>query len=151
VVDLHGLRVLIVDDNATNRTILEGWVSGWGMKPTATADGPAAMSALWRGIASNEPITLVLLDTRMPGTDGIELARGILQTPELKACRVILLTSEDRPGDAARCRALGITAVLMKPVQQEELLDNIYRALSQEGGRSAVADFRTRHIDYDSR
>jgi len=98
------------------------------------------MSALWRGIASNEPFTLVLLDARMPGTDGFELARGISQTPELNACWVILLTSEDRPGDAARCRALGITAVLMKPVQQEELLDNIYRALSQPAGISAVAD-----------
>src|SRR5260370_1059535 len=140
VVDLHELRVLIVDDNATNRTILETWVSGWGMKATATADGPAAMSALWRGIASNEPFSLLLLDGRMPGTDGFELARGILQTPELNACRIILLTSEDRPGDAARCRALGNSAVLMKPVQQEELLDNIYRALSQQAGISAVAE-----------
>jgi two-component system, sensor histidine kinase and response regulator len=140
VVDLHGLRVLIADDNATNRTILEGWVSGWGMKPTATADGPAAMSALWRGIASSEPFTLVLLDARMPGTDGFELARGILQTPELNACRIILLTSEDRPGNAARSRALGIAAVLMKPVQQEELLDNIYRALSQPASVSTFAE-----------
>jgi CheY-like chemotaxis protein len=51
VVDLHGLRVLIVDDNATNRTILQGWASAWGMIPTVTADGPAAMIALWRGVA----------------------------------------------------------------------------------------------------
>jgi len=127
VVDLHGLRVLIVDDNATNRTILQGWASAWGMIPTVTADGPAAMIALWRGVASKEPFALVLLDARMPGTDGLELAKGISQTPELGACRIILLTSDDRPGDAKRYRATGVSALLMKPVQQEELLDNIYR------------------------
>src|SRR6476620_3994361 len=65
VVDLHGLRVLIVDDNATNRMILQGWASGWGMIPIEAADGPAAMSALWRGVASKEPFSLVLLDARM--------------------------------------------------------------------------------------
>ena len=140
VVDLHGLRVLIVDDNATNRTILQGWASAWGMVPTATADVPAAMSALWRGVASKEPFALVLLDARMPGTDGLELAKGISQTPELSACRIILLTSDDRPGDARRYRALRISAVLMKPVQQEELLDNIYRVLSHGAVGTEIAE-----------
>jgi two-component system sensor histidine kinase/response regulator len=144
VVDLHGLRVLIVDDNATNRTILQGWASAWGMAPTATADVPAAMSALWRGVASKEPFALVLLDARMPGTDGLELAKGISQTPELSACRIILLTSDDRPGDARRLRALRISAVLMKPVQQEELLDNIYRVLSHGAvGTETAKSIRT--------
>ena len=140
VVDLHGLRVLIVDDNATNRTILQGWASAWGMIPTATADVPAAMSALWRGVASKEPFALVLLDARMPGTDGLELAKGISQTPELSTCRIILLTSDDRPGDARRYRALRISAVLMKPVQQEELLDNIYRVLSHGAVGTEIAE-----------
>jgi PAS domain S-box-containing protein len=140
VVDLHSLRVLIVDDNATNRTILQGWASAWGMTPTATSDVPAAMSALWRGVASKEPFTLVLLDARMPGTDGLELAKGISQTPELNTCRIILLTSDDRPGDAKRYRALRISAVLMKPVQQEELLDNIYRVLSHGAVGTEIAE-----------
>jgi two-component system sensor histidine kinase/response regulator len=140
VVDLHGLRVLIVDDNATNRTILQGWASAWGMVPTATADGPAAMSALWRGVASREPFALVLLDARMPGTDGLELAKGISQTPELSTCRIILLTSDDRAGDARRDRALRISALLMKPVQQEELLDNIYRVLSHAAAGTEIAE-----------
>jgi CheY-like chemotaxis protein/HPt (histidine-containing phosphotransfer) domain-containing protein len=131
VVDLHGLRALIVDDNETNRVILQGWATGWGMIPTAVSDVPTAMSTLWRGVASKEPFALVLTDKRMPGTDGLELARAILQTPELNTCRSILLTSDDRPGDAARYRALGLSAVLMKPVQQEELLDHVYRVLSQ--------------------
>jgi two-component system sensor histidine kinase/response regulator len=140
VVDLHGLRVLIVDDNATNRTILHGWAGAWGMNPTATADVPAAMSALWRGVASKEPFALVLLDARMPGMDGLELAKEISQTPELSTCRIILLTSDDRPGDARRYRDLRISAVLMKPVQQEELLDNIYRVLSHGAHGTGVAE-----------
>jgi len=140
VVDLHGLRVLIVDDNATNRTILHGWASAWGMIPTGTGDVPAAMSALWRGVASKEPFALVLLDARMPGTDGLELAKEILQTPELSTCRITLLTSDDRPGDAKRYRALRISAVLMKPVQQEELLDNVYRVLSHGAVPTAIAE-----------
>jgi two-component system sensor histidine kinase/response regulator len=148
VVDLHGLRVLIVDDNATNRTILHGWASAWGMIPTGTGDVPAAMSALWRGVASKEPFALVLLDARMPGTDGLELAKEILQTPELSTCRIILLTSDDRPGDAKRYRALRISAVLMKPVQQEELLDNVYRVLSHGAVPTAIAEsIRTTALD----
>jgi PAS domain S-box-containing protein len=148
VVDLHGVRVLIVDDNATNRTILQGWASAWGMIPTATADVPAAMSALWRGVASKEPFALVLLDARMPGTDGLELAKGISQTPELSTCRIILLSSDDRAGDTRRYRALRISAVLMKPVQQEELLDNIYRVLSHEAvGTEFAESIRTATLD----
>jgi two-component system, sensor histidine kinase and response regulator len=144
VVDLHGLRVLIVDDNATNREILQGWAIGWGMIPTQTDDVPAAMSALWRAVASKEPFALVLLDARMPGTDGLELAKGISQTPELSNCRIILLTSDDRPGDARRYRTLRISAVLMKPVQQEELLDNIYRVLSHgTAGTEITESIRT--------
>src|SRR5206468_1360461 len=87
-----------------------------------------------------EPFALVLLDVRMPGTDGLELAKGISQTPELSNCRIILLTSDDRPGDAKRYRALRISAVLMKPVQQEELLDDIYRVLSHEGVWTEIAE-----------
>jgi len=148
VVDLHGVRVLIVDDNATNRTILQSWASAWGMIPTATADMPVAMSALWRGVASKEPFALVLLDARMPGTDGLELAKGISQTPELSTCRIILLSSDDRAGDTRRYRALRISAVLMKPVQQEELLDNIYRVLSHEAvGTEFAESIRTATLD----
>jgi two-component system sensor histidine kinase/response regulator len=140
VVDLHGLRVLIVDDNTTNRTILHGWARAWRMISTATADVPAAMSALWRGVASKEPFALVLLDARMPGMDGLELAKEISHTPELSTCQIILLTSDDRPGDARRYRALRISAVLMKPVQQEELLDNIYRVLSHGPMGTEIAE-----------
>src|SRR5262249_47427713 len=128
--DLHGLRVLIVDDNETNRVILQGWASSWGMIPTSAAGVPAAISALWRGFATKEPFALGLVDKRMPGAGGLELAKSISQTAELDGCRVILLTSDDRPGNTAQYRGLRLSAVLMKPVQQEELLDHVYRVLS---------------------
>jgi two-component system sensor histidine kinase/response regulator len=143
VVDLHGLRVLIVDDNATNRLILDGWVTGWGMKPTSAANG-GAMDELHRAAASGQPFSLLLLDSRMPGIDGFELAKAVLNTPQLSACRIILLTSEESPEEMARYRALGINTILMKPVQQEELLDNIYRVLSKATDRTASG--KTVHI-----
>ncbi|WP_406694444.1 PAS domain S-box protein [Singulisphaera sp. Ch08] len=131
LVDLNGLRVLIVDDNATNRQILEESLRGWKTEPMAVGDGLKALDALWRGVALGRPFSLVLLDARMPGTDGLALAARILQSPELSASRIILLTSEDLHGDIARYRALGIAAYTMKPVQQEELLEIIHRVLSR--------------------
>ena len=131
LVDLHGLRVLVVDDNATNRQILEEWLRGWHTEPLAVADGFKALEALWRGVATGRPFALVLLDVRMPGTDGLAVAESILRNPELAATRIILLTSEDLHGDIARYRQLGIAAYAMKQVPQEELLEIIYRVLSR--------------------
>jgi PAS domain S-box-containing protein len=130
-VDLRGLRVLIVDDNATNRLILEEWLRGWQTEPTAVGDGLTALNTLWRAVALGRPYSLVLLDGRMPGVDGLALAAEISQSPQLADCRVILLTSEDQPGGLARRRELGIAAVARKPIQQEELLETAQRVLSR--------------------
>jgi two-component system, sensor histidine kinase and response regulator len=131
LVEIHGLRVLVVDDNATNRQILEGWLRGWRTEPTVVAGGLEALDALWRASASGRPFSLVVLDARMPGVDGPALAKRILQSPELSPTRIILLTSDDLHGEVARFRELGIAAYAMKPVQQEELLEIIYRVLSR--------------------
>ena len=128
---LHNLPVLVVDDNATNRRILEEWLRGWQMKPVAVGDGLAALDALWHGAACGRPYALVLLDARMPDTDGLALAAQIRQRAELSATRIILLTSGDRPGDLARFRELRVNAHLLKPVQQDELLETIYRVMSR--------------------
>jgi PAS domain S-box-containing protein len=129
---LHGLRVLIVDDNATNRRILEEWLRGWRMAPAAVGDGLAALDALWDAVAVGQPYALVLLDARMPDTDGLALAAKIRKRAELSATRIILLTSGDRPGDPDRSRALRIDAHLLKPVQQDELLDTFYQVLGRD-------------------
>src|SRR5262249_57834984 len=128
---LHNLPVLVVDDNATNRRILEEWLRGWQMKPVAVGDGVAAMDALWHGTACGRPYPLVLLDARMPDTDGLALAAYIRQRDELAATRIILLTSGDRPGDLVRFREQRVDAQLLKPVQQDELLQTIYRVMSR--------------------
>ncbi len=133
---LRDLRVLIVDDNATNRHILVEWLRGWQMEPTAAGDGAAAMSALWQGVAQDRPHALVLLDARMPDMDGVALAAIIRQRAELSGSRIILLTSGDRPGDLERHPGLRIDAHLLKPVQQEELLETIYHVMDRTGGEA---------------
>ena len=138
--DLRGLRVLIVDDNATNRLILEEWLRGWQTEPTAVGDGLTALKTLWRAVALRQPYALALVDGRMPGLDGLALAAEIAHTPELAECRIILLTSEDRPDSLTRQREAGIAAVARKPVQQEELLETVVRVLSRSGPEQASED-----------
>jgi CheY-like chemotaxis protein/HPt (histidine-containing phosphotransfer) domain-containing protein len=136
---LQGLRVLVVDDNPTNRHILEEWLSGWQMEPVAVGDGLAAMGGLWDAVSVGRPYPLVLLDARMPDTDGLALAARIRERASLSAVRIILLTSDHRPGDAARSRELRIDAHLLKPIQQDELLETIYRVMTRAQGDAPMA------------
>jgi CheY-like chemotaxis protein len=131
---LQGLRVLVVDDNPTNRHILQEWLTGWQMEAVAVGDGLAALGALWDAVSVGRPYPLVLLDARMPDTDGLALAARIRERAVLSDVRIILLTSDHRPGDAARSRELRIDAHLLKPVQQDELLETIYRVMSRAQG-----------------
>ena len=127
---LEGLPVLIVDDNATNRAVLGETLTHWQMRPTAVGDGFAAVAALKRAVAAGEPFPLVLLDAVMPDVDGFAVAGQIQRDPELAGATVMMLSSADRGGDAARCRKLGVACYLCKPVAQSDLLDAILRALS---------------------
>jgi PAS domain S-box-containing protein len=131
---LDNLPVLIVDDNATNRHILEKWLRDWQMAPTAVSHGMAAMDALWHRAANGRPYALVLLDARLADTDGLTVAAMIRERPELSTTRIILLTSGERNGDSARIRQLRIDARLLKPVQQDELLQTIYEVMSRKNG-----------------
>src|SRR5262249_13047558 len=137
-VDLRGLRVLVVDDNATNRLILEEWLRGWGTEPTVVADGLTALNSLWRAVAVGRPSGLVLPDGRLAGVDGLALAAEVAQNPELTGSRIVLLTSEDQPASLARKRELGIAAVATKPIQQEELHDTVCRVLARTASGPAV-------------
>jgi two-component system, sensor histidine kinase and response regulator len=131
--------VLVVDDNPTNRHILVEWLTGWQMEPVAVGDGLAAMGALWDAVSVGRPYPLVLLDARMPDTDGLALAARIRERAALSSIRIILLTSEHRPGEPARSRELRIDAHLLKPVQQDELLETIYRVMSEAQGDALTA------------
>ena len=118
----------------TNRRIREEWLRRWQTAPDrGRGDGAAAMKMLWRGVALGRPYAPVLLDARMPDMDGLPLAAIIRQCAEPAGSRIVLSTSGDRPGDLARLRELRIDAHLLKPAQQDELLETIYRVLGRTG------------------
>jgi two-component system sensor histidine kinase/response regulator len=137
-IKLRDMRVLIVDDNETNRHILEQWLHGWQMQPLAVGDGLAALDALWHAVSSGHPYPLVLLDARMPDTDGLVLEAKIRQRNDLAATRIILLTSGERIDDMPRIREARLDAHLLKPVEQRELLETICRVVNGAGGEKSV-------------
>jgi PAS domain S-box-containing protein len=142
---LRDLHTLIVDDNFTNRRVLHGMLERWGMRPTAVEGGRAALQALEIAKSTGHPFPLILLDGQMPEMDGFSLAECIQKNPGLVGATIMMLTSAGHLGDAARCRELGISAYLVKPVRQGELLDAICHALSKERGEKA-APLVTRHL-----
>ena len=129
-INVRDLPVLVVDDNATNRLILEEILTKWQMKPKAVADGRAALAEMKRAAASGEPFALVLADALMPEMDGFTLIEQIKQHPELARASLLMLSSADQSRDIVRCRQLGVSSYLMKPIKQSELLDAIMTALS---------------------
>ncbi len=128
-VRLAGLPVLIVDDNATNRRILEETVKRWGMKPTAVDGARAALTVLRQAVANKTTFPLILIDCMMPEVDGFTLAEEMQQDPVIAQATVMMLSSANQSGDAARCRDLGIAAYVVKPVQRPELLQAIVKVL----------------------
>jgi len=126
---LENVPVLVVDDNATNRRILDAMLRYWGMLPTLANSGEAALLALSDAKKFSRPFSLVLVDSQMPGMDGFTLAERIKEDPELAGVTIMMLTSAGQRGDAARCRELGVAAYLIKPIRQSELLEAILEAL----------------------
>jgi two-component system sensor histidine kinase/response regulator len=127
---LSGVKVLIVDDNRTNRRILEGLVKRWGMNPSVAPDGEKALLELSAARLANEPYGLILTDMHMPKMDGFGLVEEIKERSDLSTATIMMLTSGGQRGDAARCGELGIAAYLMKPVRQSELREAIARVLN---------------------
>jgi signal transduction histidine kinase/DNA-binding response OmpR family regulator len=141
---LKGMRVLVVDDNLTNRRILERLLAGWGMKPTLADNGRQALETLAQAREAHKPFPLVLTDGNMPEMDGFQLAEEIRKNPELSGATVMMLTSGGQRGDAARCRELGLAGYLTKPVGQGELLDAVLRVAGSKGSTEKPAVV-TRH------
>ena len=122
---LEGLRVLVVDDHATNRRIVEEMLTSWRMAPTAVADAESAMKELRRASATGRRYHAVIADCQMPDVDGVMLARRIRRNRQLRDIPIIMLTSVGRGDEAARVRRLGIDAYLAKPVTHSDLLDTL--------------------------
>jgi two-component system sensor histidine kinase/response regulator len=144
-VDLQHLPVLIVDDNATNRRLLEEMVIGWGMVPTLAADASEALVALRGAQASGKRFPLVLTDFQMPDADGFTLAGIIKHDPAIADTTVVMFTSVGQAGDAARCQQAGIAAYLPKPIKRSELRSAIMVALSVRSGETDRPELVTRH------
>jgi two-component system, sensor histidine kinase and response regulator len=129
MVDVRDLPVLVVDDNATNRRILQEMLSRWQMRPTMVDSGRQALARLEQAREQGEPFAMVLLDAHMPEMDGFTVAMHMQQDPALAGTTILMLSSADLAGDTARCREVGIARHLMKPITQAELWDAILTAL----------------------
>jgi signal transduction histidine kinase/CheY-like chemotaxis protein/HPt (histidine-containing phosphotransfer) domain-containing protein len=121
--ELEGLKVLVVDDNATNRTILDQTLRSWRMRPTCVDSGRAALDALVAAADDRTPFEVAVLDYHMPEMDGVELARAIRDDPRLATTRLALLTSSAGRGDASTSEQAGVDAFLTKPVRHSALFD----------------------------
>jgi signal transduction histidine kinase/DNA-binding response OmpR family regulator len=142
---LRDLRVLVVDDNKTNRMILLKVLANWHMRPLEADGGEAAMAALDQAVEAGDGFPLVLLDAQMPCMDGFTLAEQIMQNPNWRSATVLMLSSAGLRGDAERCRKLGVAAYLTKPIKQSELLGAILTALGRNPQTEARPLLVTRH------
>ena len=143
-VNLSDIRILGVDDNATNRTILTKTLEGFGCRVNTVASGSKAIEVLRNALRDGDPYQVVLLDMQMPGMDGEQTARAIKGDPALRGVHIIVLTSIGQRGDAAHMEALGCSGYLLKPVRQHML----YEALGAVLGRKEEKEpaIITRHM-----
>ena len=148
---VRGAHILIVDDNATNRTILNKTLISFGGFPEEVSNGKDALSLLRRSIEKDRAFDAVLLDHQMPGMDGEDVARAIQADSRLRDLRLLILTSVGQRGDAKKFKNLGCSAYLTKPVRQSQLLDALTEALvdveepAKEAEQPSRPDIITRH------
>ena len=134
----------MVDDNSTNRHFLVEVLRRWKMIPTEADGGQRALDLLEQSKRARNPYAVILLDSQMPDVNGFAVAEFVKRDPELAGAVILMLTSGGQPGDAARCRQLGIAAYLMKPVKQSEILEAILLAFGAPSGLSSLP-LVTRH------
>jgi two-component system sensor histidine kinase/response regulator len=144
--ELRGLKVLVVDDNASNRKFFDELLSSWSVRVKTIADGDTAWELLSAAAGSNEPYQMVLVDALMPGISGFDLIKRLKADPRLAETRAIVLTSASRRGDGVLCRRLGIDAYLTKPVKHSELCSAMLTVLGKRAaGETEDEMLVTRH------
>lgn len=148
---LENVRVIIVDDNESNRIILSETVRSWGMLPETVGDSQTAMRIIDEASRSGHPFSLALVDFMMPGMNGFELAESLSQSTTSNIDKIIMLTSGGQRGDAAKCQELGIAAYLMKPIKQSDLLDAILMTMKKCHAPEARTPLITRHSVREAR
>jgi signal transduction histidine kinase/CheY-like chemotaxis protein len=135
---LRGVKVLIVDDNRTNRRILEGMLVRWEMKTFSVETGEEALVELEAAQQAGVAYPLVITDLLMPGMDGFHLVEQIRSRPNLCTATIMMLTSAGTRGDSERCRKLEVAAYLMKPIRQSELREAVARVLGAREQKGAI-------------
>lgn len=142
----QGLSVLVVDDNATSRTVLSEMLANWDMKAVEAKNSREAIVLLNRAVKAGKGFDIVLIDANMPDIDGFTLAGWVKKDPVLGAnTRIIMMTAAGIRGDTQRCRQLGVEAHLSKPIKQSALLDAIMMTLAQPGSVEKGEEPLTRH------
>ena len=149
---LTGMNVCIVDDNATNCTLLEHYAKDWGLRHATAFSGAEALATMRAASQRGEAFDLALLDMQMPGMDGMELARQIKADPALASMRLVMLTSLGGRGDAKRAQEAGLAGYLTKPIRQNQLFDclRLVMGMGEETqgkniGSANLATLVTRH------
>src|SRR5438445_758828 len=150
-VSLGGRRLLVVDDNETNRRIVRDRLGAEGMAVHEASRADAGLEALRRAARARTPYDLAILDAQMPDQDGFELATAIRADRALTATRLLILTSAGQRGDGERCRQLGIQAYLTKPIARADLVEAVGTVLAGTASAPGAADLVTRHSIAESR
>jgi PAS domain S-box-containing protein len=150
-VNLQGTPVLVIDDNATSRRILEAMLKGWSMQPTLVETGHDGLVAMRLAQGMGKPFPLILLDAQMPGMDGFMVVEKLKEDSTLAGSAILMLASAGQRGDASHCRELGISGYLVKPILQSELLEAILIVLGQSSQRKDHPDLVTRHTIREAR
>ncbi|MGA2370366.1 MAG: response regulator [Candidatus Korobacteraceae bacterium] len=136
---LKGITTLIVDDNLTQRKILTAMMSQWGMKAESVETAMQGLSAMETAVSGNSPYRLVLIDGNMPEIDGFQLAECIKRNPKLSGATILMLSPGLHSDDITRCKQLGVSAYLIKPIRRLELLKVVVRVLNDKGIFAAPA------------
>ncbi|HEX9903318.1 MAG TPA: two-component regulator propeller domain-containing protein [Acidobacteriota bacterium] len=144
--DIKDLPVLVVDDNATNRQILQEMLLNWQMAPSLVENGKKALALLENACALGQAFPLILLDANMPEMDGFTFAQIVKQDPRFSGILIMMISSSGIRGDAVLCRKLGISAYLTKPIKQSLLLDAIMLTLGSGANKQEDRPLITRHI-----
>ena len=137
--DVSGTRILVVDDNATNRMLLMTLLTQWGCRYETAIDGEMALALMCEALQHNDPFRIALLDQEMPGMDGLELGRRIKADPQLAATLMVMVTSLGQRGDAGVLEQIGFAGYLAKPVRQSQLYDCISLVLGRASQDPEIA------------
>ncbi|WDP90374.1 MAG: PAS domain S-box protein [Desulfobacter sp.] len=143
--DLKGTHILIVDDNKTNREILQGQLASWGCRVSEAAGGPEALHLLHGALADGDPFKIAILDMQMPVMDGLSLGKIIKSDDKTKSLQLIMMTSMGQAGDAKRFEAVGFSAYLIKPVGFSELYSCLSAILAGPFNTGKKQSIVTRH------